>query len=381
MSQPSYMGLTWDHPRGYRALDAAAALAGEQGLSIRWDRQPLEGFESRPIAELAALYDLLVLDHPHLGDALDADCLVPLDEVLGAEVIGEIVKATIGPCAESYRLDGKLWALPLDAATQVMAYRPDLLEGEPPATWDAVATLAERGGVALSLAGPHALLTLMSISAAIGAPADDDALFEPAYGAEAYGILASFYANAVYAALPLNPVGLLDHMAINNDITLCPLVFGYVNYTAPQHGRPIAFANAPATAAGGRRPGSVLGGTGIGITKRCQVTPDLVTHLAWLLGAEAQTRFIPNHKGQPSRRDAWADGAVNAAWPNFYAATARTLESAYVRPRLQGFVPLQLEAAATIRAALAERSSGPALIDRLNRLYRRLKSSSEGFTP
>lgn len=371
MSRQSYKGLTWDHPRGYRALDAAAALAGQQGLSIQWDRQPLEGFESRPIAELAELYDLLVLDHPHLGDALDAHCLAPLGDVLGADTINQIARATIGPCAESYRLDGNFWALPLDAAAQVMAYRPDLLEGELPVTWDALTISAECGGVALSLAGPHALLTLLSIAASIGTPAGDNALFDPAYGAEAYAILASLYANAVPAALPLNPIGLLDHMAVNRDIVLCPLVFGYVNYTAPLHGRPIAFGNAPATAVGGR-PGSVLGGTGIGITKRCQITPDLVTHLAWLLGAEAQTRFIPNHAGQPSRRNAWADGAVNTAWPSFYAATARTLETAYVRPRLKGFVPMQLEAAATIRAVLAERSSGPALIDRLNGLYRGL---------
>ena len=66
----SHKALTWDHPRGYNALAAAAAGLdpARDGLSIAWDKQPLEGFESHPIADLCARYDLVVLDHPHVGD-------------------------------------------------------------------------------------------------------------------------------------------------------------------------------------------------------------------------------------------------------------------------------------------------------------------------
>lgn len=381
MSQTHYKGLTWDHPRGYRALEAASALAREQGLVIEWDRQPLEGFESHPIAELADRYDLLVLDHPHLGDALAADCLRPVDEVFTADALADIAAATIGPCLESYRVDSRVWALPLDAATQVLAYRPDLLDGEPPATWDDVVAMADRGDMALSLAGPHALLTLLSISIAIGPEPAEGHLFDPQGGAEAYAILARLYAVAAPGALPLNPIGLLDHMADNDDIALCPLVFGYVNYTAPVDGRRrLAFADAPSRATESR-PGTVLGGTGIGITRRCRVTPDLVEHLGWLLSADGQNRFIPGHAGQPSRREAWADHAVNAAWPDFYGATTRTVEAAHVRPRVPGMVPMQLQAAALIRAALAEGAVGGMVIDELNTLYQTLLPASKGPHP
>lgn len=46
--------LTWDHPRGYNALAAAARLpeAAVSSLEILWDKQPLEGFESHQIADL-----------------------------------------------------------------------------------------------------------------------------------------------------------------------------------------------------------------------------------------------------------------------------------------------------------------------------------------
>ena len=142
-----YEALTWDHPRGYNALAAAAARldADRDGLSVRWDKQPLEGFESAPIADLCARYDLVVLDHPHVGEAVGADCLVPLEEVFAPDIIAGLEAATIGPCLSSYRFAGRHWALPLDAATQVMAARGDLLDGAPsPVPW--------AGGVARSRA-------------------------------------------------------------------------------------------------------------------------------------------------------------------------------------------------------------------------------------
>ena len=62
----TFRGLTWDHPRGYDALAEAARRvnAGRSAPLITWDRQPLEGFESAPITDLTARYDLVVLDTP-----------------------------------------------------------------------------------------------------------------------------------------------------------------------------------------------------------------------------------------------------------------------------------------------------------------------------
>src|SRR5699024_3814473 len=146
-----YTGLTWDHPRGYAALRAAAQ---DTGL-INWHTQPLEGFESAPIAELCADYDLVVLDYPHVGEAVARDCLQPLDNLFTTSELARIECASVGASYASYNLAGKQWALPLDAASQVMALRADVLQQAAPGTWDEVIELAERGvGLALSLAGP-----------------------------------------------------------------------------------------------------------------------------------------------------------------------------------------------------------------------------------
>lgn len=361
---PSYRGLTWDHPRGVNALRAAAAeVAPGQGLAVSWDKQPLEGFESHPIADLCARYDLVVLDHPHIGEAVEAGCLVPLEDVFGAEEIAALERETIGPCLSSYRYAGKHWALPLDAATQVMAYRPDLVD--PASSWEEVEALAGQGGVALSLAGPHAALSFLSICAGFGEPpATRDArlLVSEETGARVFELMARLYARAEKPVLSLNPIGLLGHMAGNDDVRLIPLVYGYVNYIRQR----LRFADAPRGPAG---IGSTLGGTGIGISTRCRITPELLVHLRWLLGETAQRQFIPGHDGQPSRRSAWHDPAVNAAWGEFYSATAATLEAAYVRPRYAGYIAWQTSASAYLRDALANGLSGREVARTLNRMH------------
>ncbi|QRG06333.1 extracellular solute-binding protein [Xanthobacter dioxanivorans] len=353
-----YHALTWDHPRGYTALAAAAAaLDPANGLAISWDRQPLEGFEAHPIGDLCARYDLVVLDHPHVGEAVAKGCLVPLEELFPEAEIAALARESIGPSLSSYRFAGSHWALPLDAATQVMARRADLLEGPAPATWDEVEALSAHAPVALSLAGPHACLTFLSMATAFGEPpamADPDVLVSPDVGEKVLDLMARLAARTPDGVRGKNPIGLLAHMATHDDVALCPLVYGYVNYAAPADAgaKAIAFSNAPRATPGGR-PGSTLGGTGIGISRRCQVTPELLDHLRWLLGAEAQVSFIPTHDGQPSRRAAWHDAGVNARWGHFYADTADTLEQAYVRPRHDGYIAFQAEAAQILRQGLA----------------------------
>lgn len=360
-----HRGLTWDHPRGYNALAAAATKAGaEGGVLIEWAKQPLEGFESHPIADLAARYDLLVLDHPHIGEAVADDCLVTLEDVFAADDISAWRERTIGPALASYAWRGRHYALPLDVATQVMAWRPDLT-GDLPMTWDAVIRLAERAPVAVSISGPHAICTFFSICVSLGEEPGGADLVGDIVATEALRLMARLAATAPRGTEALNPIRLLETMATSDAITLVPLVYGYVNYARTIAGRrAVAFTNAPLTRAGGR-PGSVLGGTGIALTKRARPDPALLDHLRWMMSPEAQAGFIPDHDGQPSARAAWASEHVNAPVGGFYRATAATVESAYVRPRHDGYIAFQTEGSAIIRAGILDRPPPAAILRRL----------------
>lgn len=369
----SYLGLTWDHPRGYVALERAAVLARDAGLDLTWKRQPLEGFESHSIEELAQQYDLIVLDHPHLGDAVKAGCLQPLESLFSASELAQWQRDSIGQTFQSYQFAGQQWALPLDAAAQVSVARLDLLKQGVPGDWPAVLELARRQRVCLSLAGPHAVLTLFSLSAAYGdAPAahDPGRLLTGDGAAQAWAVLSELYGLSFKGWADKNPIAILGAMSGEAAAVYCPLVYGYVNYAvAAPSAHALHFADVPAGPGG--RLGSTLGGTGLAVSRRASVSDALRIHLAGLVGPATQATFIPFQQGQPSARAAWADAKVNQAWNGFFAQTQATLEQAIVRPRHAGYIAFQTAASALVREALEQRQPAARLLGALQTLYER----------
>jgi multiple sugar transport system substrate-binding protein len=265
-----------------------------------------------------------------------------------------------------------------------MAVGESWREHAPPATWDEVLAWAGKWPTALSLAGPHAALTFMSICVALGEPpaSEDPNVFVSAVtGSTALSIMDRLARPSAAWTRTLNPIGLLEAMASGAELSLVPLVYGYVNYAAsgPNGRKRVTFHDAPAARRGGR-PGTTLGGTGLAVTRRCKVTPALIDHLRWLMSDGVQERFIPDHDGQPSRRSAWRDADVNRAWGNFYRNTERTLEAAWVRPRHRGYIAFQATASAMIREWLEAAPSSPgALLVRLQSAYAESRRGAGGI--
>lgn len=374
MTRSSIRGLTWDHPRGFAALDAASKLPEASNLDLQWSKQPLEGFESHAITELCEQYDLVVLDHPHVGEAVEAGCLWPLDELFAAEELRGWARQAAGPSYASYAWRDRQWALPLDAATQVAVARTDLIDAALPLTWTDVLNLSDRGGVCLSVAGPHALLSFCSMMAAYGAPPQVDpaqpVFVDASTALHVLDTMATLFGRMHQEARALNPIRMLELMSRNGDIRFCPLIYGYVNYaTAGSERAALTFLDAPAIAEG-KRHGSTLGGTGIALSRRSKPSAALLDHLRYLMSEAVQTLFIPSHQGQPSNRQAWTDVGVNEASGNFYRNTLATLEDAYVRPRYAGYIDFQGSASHAIRSALTNGTSHHRLIEALNRAFR-----------
>jgi multiple sugar transport system substrate-binding protein len=365
-----YTGLTWNHPRGFRALDESVRSWSENGLHLRWERQSLEEFESRSIAEVCSKYDLVVLDHPHLGEAVEARCLVALEDWCEADELSRLGKDAIGGVMDSYFYERKHWALPLDAATQVLACRSDLLpSGCSLDEWKGICRLSELAPVIVSLAGPHALLTFFSICVALGErPLSNKRrrLLSRETGERALKVMSVLVDKMETSSAGLNPIQILETMATSNRIACCPLVYGYVNYSVASDAgrRAITFKNAPRFTAGSV-PGSTLGGTGIGVSCRTAMTPELKSYLFWLVSSETQCGFLPRWNGQPCLRSAWLDSEVNRQWNNFYIDTAETVEQAWVRPRFPGYIKFQTEASALLRNGLLAHVPASILLQQL----------------
>jgi multiple sugar transport system substrate-binding protein len=381
-------GMTWSHPRGYDPLVACADIwHGRTGVRIEWDRRSLQDFESYPVEELARRYDLIVIDHPHVGQILAEGCLVPLDIAEREAERQALSAATVGASYPSYGFGGRQWAFPIDAATQVQAWRPDLLAA-PLTSWDAVLDLARSGGVLCPLRSPHALMCLYTLTGNLGAPPrveGDDRLFETAVGWEAYDRLTALAGAIDPACFDADPIAIFERMAeARSSIACVPLIYGYVSYAVagfrPQR---IAFGDIPV--AGPHGPvGSALGGTGIAVSARSLYRAEAVDFAYWVAGAEAQAGPYAQAGGQPGHGGAWRNPAVNAPVSNFYRDTRATLEGAWVRPRHDGAMAFQQRASARLRQGLMAGESGRLVIADINAEFRASRPASNprgGVTP
>jgi multiple sugar transport system substrate-binding protein len=361
-------GLTWDHPRAYRPLQAFAAHRPD--LAVSWDRQPLAAFEAHPIADLARRYDLMVIDHPGLGAALAANALTPLDHLVPAGLLADWQAASVGPTWASYRLAGQPWAIPIDAATQVSVFRPDRLAAAP-RDWAEVPALAQRHRTTLCLGGPHAFLTLLAMCAPAG-PAGSGDLLRPHQAASALGILRAVWAVADQETSRGDPIAVHEALATGGGPEYCPLAYGYAGYARPAAGHhALAWADAPTF--GSPRPGSVLGGTGLAVSAPRRPDPaGVLQFLTAFLAPDVQAGLVPAAGGQPAHAAAWASPAVDQAWGRYYSRTRRSLDAAWVRPRADGWIALQDQASALVRAAITGQVSAHEAITVINADYREL---------
>ncbi|MCL6705859.1 extracellular solute-binding protein [Pseudomonas sp. R2.Fl] len=366
-------GMTWSHPRGYDPMvTCSKAWLKKTGVAIEWDKRSLQDFESFPVEELARQYDLIVIDHPHVGQVTDEGCLVPLDRPERAGEFEALSKGSVGKSFPSYNWRGRQWAFPIDAATQVLAFRPDLIE-TPPRTWDQVLDLARAGRVLLPLRPPHSLMTFFTLCGNLGNPCSVDRerpFVDEETGRHAVELIRGLAAHIDPACRTMDPIAVLDRMGESGSgIAISPLIYGYVSYSMQGfRDRRIAFADMPVI--GGNGPvGSALGGTGIAVSAFSGHPGAAVDFAYWVAGAELQSGLYWRAGGQPGHAAGWEDDGANAATLDFYRATRPTLEGAWLRPRHNGYMAFQHAASERLNEALENGEAAGKIVADLNALF------------
>ncbi|CAN7624576.1 extracellular solute-binding protein [Ensifer sp. T173] len=365
-------GMTWSHPRGYDPMVACSRLWQEKtGVAIHWEKRSLQDFETYPVEELAKAYDLIVIDHPHVGQITNEGCLAPLD-VAGREAERSVLAAgSVGQSYPSYSWNGRQWAFPIDAAAQVQAWRPDL--GERVSSWSGMLDLARKGAVLLPLRPPHSLMSFYTLCGNLGHPcavSGQADLVDRDGGVAAFEMLSELVSLIDPACFAMDPIAVLEAMSAPEAKAACaPLIYGYVSYSVAGF-RPslIRFGDIPV--AGQHGPsGSALGGTGIAVSGFSSSIDAATDFAYWVASGAVQRQAYAFGGGQPGHGDAWDDDAVNAATSNFYRATRATLETAWVRPRHDGYMPFQQAASDRINDGLLRKEKARQVVDDLNRLF------------
>jgi len=372
-------GMTWEHRRATEPLAALDRIFREMrpDVTIEWRARPLSGFEFDPLNRLAEDNDLIIYDHPFCGLIDETDCLVSV-----ADIVSESGGAStyIGPSTETYRYGSGEWAVPVDAACQVAAYRPDFLaslDRPVPRTWDEVCDLGQYcagygKSIVIGLHGVHSLMTFFSLCANLGAPyATDDNGPDPANPAvrEALSQMRRLVDLCRAPVLDWNSIRVQDALASSDELVYCPAVYGFAAYGEADCVGRLAFGPFPGLNRSTPDAGSTIGGAGLGVSSRVIDEPDrceaALAYVRLAASANAQTSIFPQHHGQPAHIDAWNDEKIDTAFNGFFSETRTTMEQSWIRPRYNGYLRFQAEAGDMIESHLRGDLAETTLLERL----------------
>jgi multiple sugar transport system substrate-binding protein len=366
-------GITWNHTRGYLPMVATAQRFSElfPEISIVWHKRSLQEFADAPLPELAARFDLMVIDHPSIGEAAHHDLLLPLDDLLPEEFLADQMVNSVGQSSASYCYGDHQLALAIDAATPVAGWRRDLLEragASLPSCWGDVLALARRGLVTVPAIPIDSLMNLFMLANALDAepfsrPAE---VIARGAGMEALQMLRELVQLCTAGSLQRNPIRTWQLLADSDSVAYCPFAYGYSNYSREGYGKNV-LQTGGLVSLNSKPLRSTLGGAGLAVSRACKHPEEAVAYAMFTASPLVQRTLYASSGGQPGHRAAWLDPALNHATGNFFSATLPTLDAAWVRPRFAGYIRFQDEASSFVHQYLQHGGDASAVLDRMDK--------------
>ena len=368
-------GITWNHTRGYLPMVATAQRYGELNpdISIGWQKRSLQQFADAPLADLASRFDLLVIDHPSIGEAVQQNLLLALDEHLPAEFLADQAANSVGKSHGSYNYAGHQYALAIDAAAPISACRPDLLkraDAQPPETWEELLALARRGLVSVPAIPIDSLMNLFMLANTLDAEpfTQPDEVIAEAAGRQALQFLRELVQLSAPGSLDRNPIRTWQLLSDSDTVAYCPFAYGYSNYSRDGYATSVLRAGGLVTF-GRKMLRSTLGGAGLAISRTCEQPEQALAYAEFVATPQIQKTLYAQSGGQPGHRAAWLDPALNAATANFFNNTLPTLDSAWVRPRFPGFIAFQDKASKLVHDYLLHGGPEKDVLGNMNKVF------------
>ena len=356
-------GMTWDHARGFDPMIASAKkfCSENPDVKIIWEKRSLQAFADRPIELMAFDYDLMVIDHPHVGEASRKDLIYELNHSEDYKNELKILEQeSVGLSHQSYNFNDNQYALAIDAAAPVSSYRKDLLNNIPK-TFEDVIQLAEKSLVMWPIKPVDAISSFNTIAANLGNPINskEGVFIELSIANSILEMMKKLADLVPRECLSMNPIETLDYMSTNDDILYCPLLYGYSNYSRLNFRESlIHFTDIPSfNGKENNCSGSQLGGTGLAISKSTKHLKTALKYSFWVASANCQRELYYDSGGQPGNVLAWRDDKINENCNNFFKNTLKTLDKSWLRPRYDGYMYYQDKAGTLINNFLKGENS------------------------
>jgi multiple sugar transport system substrate-binding protein len=371
-------GITWAHTRGLAPLQVTSQVYSDfhPDVEIRWDIRSLHAFGEGNLTDLVQEYDFLLVDHPFAGAIARCGLFVPLDQEIVSAELNTLSMESVGPSFKSYNYLGHQWALPIDAAAQVSAARPDLIEASGfsiPETWSEVLELSVKTKkVAMPFSPMAALGVFFTLCNSYGEEPfknDSDEVINNNVAEAVLKQMSELFRSMPHWCLDVYPPYIFNKMCTGDEILYVPLSYGYVNYSMKGYAdHLISFFNIP-SANNKPHSGSTLGGVGIALSANCNYRDIALDYMKWVTGSHCQSTLYGLSGGQPANIKAWDNDILNLLSNDFYRNTINTLENAFVRPRYNGFHNFQTVTGRLLQSFLREETDINNTIQTMNTNY------------
>ena len=362
-------GMTWDHPRGFDSVVGSNPMLKEElKVEVAWDARSLLAFGDQPIIDFYQDYDLMIIDHPHVPDAVHSSAVIPFEELISANDLDALQRTSVGESHSSYQYQGRQWALAVDTAAQVSAFRSDKAD-RAPIFWSEVLELAKDGEILWPHKPVDAFSTFATLMAQKGSPLlGSENFIEKSTASEVLEMMIELSGLVPDFCLQSNPIDIAELLANHDSYVYGICMYGYSNYSRQGFRKNLlAYDDLPSFS--GRADGSQLGGAGIAVSSASQ-NPVLAAQVALLLSSPAiQSTSYVVAGGQPGNLVAWKSGYVNRLTNNFYVNTLRSLEGAWVRPRIYGWPEIQYAASQVIHQILTSKKLISANLDAIENTF------------
>jgi len=340
-------------------------------VGIEWDKRPLQAFADRPIEEMTDDYDLIVIDYPHVGEIAAKGLLQNLDTPKYQHEIEVLKKQSVGSSHDSYFINGKQWALAIDAASQVSCCREDLFRAVPK-DWNALIDLSKQRKVLWPLKPVHAISSFYSIYNNLTEHCNPEnrEFIDKKYGVDVLQRMKVVSNELGSDCLEMDPIQVSELMSTQNNFYYCPYLYGFSNYSRKgfrEHF--LTYCNVMDLS--GKGPsGTHLGGTGIAVSKVSNNIDLAMKYAHWVAGADCQKDIFYKSGGQPGNAVAWENKEINSETNNFFINTRLTLDMAWIRPRHNGYMKFQDHSGDIINDYLKSNIKEEVVCQKLCELYK-----------
>jgi multiple sugar transport system substrate-binding protein len=312
----------------------------------------------------------MIIDHPHVPDAVHADAVIAFEDLVTPAQLDLLEATSVGASHDSYLYKGKHWALAIDTAAQVSAFRPDMADRSP-VFWYEVFELAKQKQLLWAHKPVDAFSTFATLMAQKDAPLEGNVHFiNQEMALEVLEFMVELASLVPDFCATSNPIDIAEALSSGDDFAYGVCMYGYSNYSRKGFRKnTLIYDDLPSF--DGKATGSQLGGAGVAVSSKSK-NPKAAAEAAMLLSLpEIQATTYGLGGGQPGNLIAWKDNVLNGVSHNFFRNTLRTLENAWVRPRVLGWPDVQYQSSLIIHKCLVEKKVSKKDVEEIASMYQK----------